>query len=118
MSAATVATEYEHSNEVHLVGRVAAAPDEIELPSGDLLVKWRLIIDRPPRERHSRASVDVLECSAYLAKIRRTASKFDPGDIVEVDGALRRRFYPTPGGQKVSRYSVEVTAVRRLSRGG
>jgi single-strand DNA-binding protein len=116
MSAATVDNDCAHSNEVHLVGRVAATPELMDMPSGDELVTWRLVVERPPRERLGRRTVDVVDCNAYLAKVRRSVSTWNPGDIVEVEGALRRRFYRTPAGQPASRYSVQVTSVRRLSR--
>ncbi len=38
-------------NEVLLVGRVAAVAEERELPSGDLLSTFRLVVDRPPGVR-------------------------------------------------------------------
>jgi len=40
--------------------------------------------------------------------------KWRAGDIIEIDGALRRRFWRTPGGP-VSRYEVEVRKARRLT---
>jgi single-strand DNA-binding protein len=107
---------YEHCNEVHLVGKVAAQPEEVELPSGDVLVKWRLVIDRPQAEQRSnRRAVDVLHCSARKAGIRRSVKTWDPGDIVEIDGVLRRRFFSGDGGGR-SLYEVEARSVRRLSR--
>ena len=120
MSAA-VAEEvgYEHCNEVHLVGRVAAEPIERTLPSGDVLLTWRLVVDRPPADRRStRATVDVLDCSAWKAGVKRSVSGWDPGDIVEIDGVLRRRFFRGAGGGPASRYDVEARTVRRLARGG
>ena len=37
-----------------------------------------------------------------------------PGDVVEVTGALRRRFFRGGGGVQ-SRYDVEVSALRRMT---
>lgn len=105
-------------NEVVLVGRVAAAAEERELPSGDLLVTFRLVVDRPPTPRAAgtRApTVDTLDCSAWGAGVRRTARALGPGDVVEVHGALRRRFWRSGAGAS-SRTEVEVGAVRRLVR--
>jgi single-strand DNA-binding protein len=39
-----------------------------------------------------------------------------PGTLVEIQGALRRRFWRTPTGS-VSRYEVEVISLRRLPPG-
>ena len=119
MSAAVVErdADIEHSNEVRLVGRVAAEPTERVLPSGDVLLQWRLVVERPPRERgSSRTSVDVVGCTAWRAGVRRSAGAWSPGDVVEVEGALRRRFWRGAGGGVGNSYEVEARAVRRLAR--
>jgi len=107
-------------NEVALVGRVSAAPEERELPSGDLLVSWRVIVDRPPQRRAAPAGgrapvVDTVDCVAFGAAVRRTARGLAAGDVVRVEGALRRRFWRSGGGAS-SRTEVEVAAIRRLAR--
>ena len=114
MTAALAEATVEHVNEVHLVGRVAASPIERVMPSGDLLVQWRLIVDRPGGAQ-VRTAVDVLACTAWTAKLRRSVLAWQPGDVVAVDGALRRRFWRTPSGP-ASAYEVETRAVRRLER--
>jgi single-strand DNA-binding protein len=108
-------------NEVHLVGRVSGSPQERELPSGDALVVWRVVVDRPPPRRAlpdgvRPATVDTLDCVAWSAGTRRTARGLAPGDVVAVSGALRRRFFRA-GSSAASRTEVEVAVVRRLARG-
>lgn len=108
-------------NEVRLIGRVSAAPERRELPSGDLLVSWRLVVGRPPPRRAAPEgvrvpTVDTLTCVAWSAGARRTASALGPGDVVEVAGALRQRFWKA-GAALASRTEVEVEVVRRLARG-
>lgn len=107
-------------NEVLLVGRVSGEPVERELPSGDRIVQWRVVVGRPPPRRPPPegvrpATVDALECVAWTAGARRTARGLRPGDLVEVTGSLRRRFFRA-GGAPSSRTEVEVGAVRRLAR--
>ena len=107
-------------NEVTLVGRVSAAPEERELPSGDLLVSWRVIVDRPPQRRQASASgrgptVDTVHCVTFSGAVRRTARSLAAGDVVRVEGALRQRYWRAGAGVS-SRTEVEVLAVRRLSR--
>ena len=102
-------------NEVLLVGRLAAAPEERVLPSGDALVTWRLVVPRPAPAREGGATVDTLDCAAFRADVRRGASRWSPGDVIEVSGALRRRFWRGAAGAS-SRTEVEVAAARRLSR--
>jgi single-strand DNA-binding protein len=109
-----------HRNEVYLVGRLSGPPEERELPSGDLLATWRLVVDRPatkrPTPEGSRTpTVDTLECVAWSAGLRRLASGWAPGDVISVEGSLQRRFWRSPGGLG-SRYEVEVAKAKRLSR--
>jgi single-strand DNA-binding protein len=112
-------TAVEHSNEVHLVGRLAAVPTERDLPSGDLVVTFRLVV---ARERNNRAgtrspSVDTIDCAAWTKGAQRSLRSWEPGDVVEVHGALRRRFWRSPHGAS-SRSEVEVTSARRAARAG
>ena len=67
------ATPPVHANEVRLVGRLAVQPVHRELPSGDPLVSFRLVVERDAAAvRAARAggssrspTVDTLECSAW-----------------------------------------------------
>ena len=106
-------------NEVLLVGRVSAAPEERELPSGDVLVTWRVVVGRlpgrPPPDGVRAPTVDTLDCVAWTASARRAAAALVADDVVEVSGALRRRFWRAGSGA-VSRCEVEVSSVRRISR--
>jgi single-strand DNA-binding protein len=108
-------------NEVLLVGRVSAVPEERELPSGDLLASWRVVVDRPPPRRPAPEgvrlpTVDTVTCVAWTSRLRRTVAGLSPGDVVEVTGALRQRYWRAGAGL-ASRTEVEVASVRRLSRG-
>ena len=111
----------ETRNDVALVGRVAAPAEERTLPSGDVLATWRLIVDRPRGravpEGVRTVPVDTLDCVAWTAGARRTARSLAAGDVVAVDGALRRRFWRAGAGA-VSRCEVEVATVKRLRRSG
>jgi len=101
-----------HENTVHLIGRLAAAPEVRVMPSGDQAVVWRLVVDRAQPD--ARGRIDTLACIAWSAAPRRAALRWRAGDIVEVDGALRRRFWRTPTGP-ASRYEVEVQRARRVA---
>ena len=105
-------------NEVVLVGRVAAAAEERELPSGDVVTTFRVVVDRPPDQRVTtgrRVGIDTLDCAAWSAGVRRTARSLGAGDVVALQGALRRRFWRAGAGA-VSRCEVEVGELRRVSR--
>lgn len=115
------AVETTARNEVLVVGRVSGQPEQRELPSGDRIVAWRVVVDRQPVRRPPEgvrtASVDTFDCVAWTARLRRSALALVQGDIVEVEAALRRRFWRA-GGSTASRYELEVVGVRRLSRRG
>jgi len=108
-------------NEVVLVGRVSAPAEERTLPSGDVLATWRLVVDRPAMPRRAvregvrPVTVDTLDCVAWAGRTRRSARALRAGDVVRVEGALRRRFWRAGAGA-ASRTEVEVAVVERLSR--
>lgn len=97
-------------NEVRLVGRVSGPPESKELPSGDVVVQLRVVVGRPPSER--KTQVDTIDASCWTPTARRAALRQHEGDVVEVAGALRRRFYRA-GATTQSRYDVEAMTVRR-----
>ncbi|MGH3095039.1 MAG: single-stranded DNA-binding protein [Streptosporangiales bacterium] len=119
MEAGTVETA--DRNDVALRGRLAAAAEVRELPSGDAVATFRLIVGRDPRDGPTRAdgkrgaTVDTLDCSAWRSPARRQVVRWQPGDVVEVEGSLRRRFYRAAGAP-VSRWDVLVRQARRVAR--
>ncbi len=103
-------------NEVRLRGRLSTDPEERTLPSGDTVWTFRVVVARPPREGETpRARVDALECAAWSPRVRRSVARWGAGDVVEVEGGLRRRFYKA-GGATVSRVEVEVGRGRLIRR--
>lgn len=103
-------------NDVTLAGRLPADPEERALPSGDVVVTFRVVVGRVPRPGSRAPAVDSIECSAWTAAIRRTVLGWSAGDVVEVTGALRRRFWRVPGGGANSRTEVEVLRARRVAK--
>ena len=109
-------------NEVALRGRLAAEAEERELPSGDRIATLRVVVPRPeaPSRRRAtpetprRVTVDTIDVVCWTASTRRTALRLRAGDRVELEGALRRRFFGGTGGRQ-SRYEVEAGALRRVS---
>ena len=117
MSAATIDVGVEHQNEVYLVGRLSGEPLERELPSGDVLLSWRLVVERGPGDRgNSKIVHDTLPCFSLRAGVRRSVAAWSAGDIVEVEGLLRRSFWKIPGGGQASKCEVEARSVKRLQR--
>lgn len=95
-------------NDCLLRGRVSAEATDKELPSGEHVVEFRLIVTRDSRE-----GVDTLDIAAWSGKSRRSALSLKAGEWVEVSGSLRRRFWQGPAGL-ASRYQVEAHTITHL----
>src|SRR5690349_15546933 len=105
----------EEVNEVTLVGRMSQPAQEQVLPSGSELWKFRVIVGRPPSPA-SRVTVDALDCVVWAKRPARSVAGWRTGDVVEVKGSLRRRFFSPGGGGRVSRCEVEVSNARLIRR--
>jgi single-strand DNA-binding protein len=95
-------------NDLLLRGRVSAIAVEKELPSGDKLVEFRLIVSRERRD-----GVDTLDIGAWSAKSRLLAMTLKPDEWIEVSGAIHRRFWRAAGGL-ASRWQVEAVEISRI----
>jgi single-stranded DNA-binding protein len=95
-------------NKVNLVGRISEPAKEKRLPSGDVLVEFRLIIERDDRE-----GVDTLDIATWPAQLKKRALKLEEDQWVGIKGVLRRRFWKTPSGV-ASRWQVEAREITRL----
>lgn len=109
-------------NDVRLVGRLTGEPVIVELPSGDTLVTFRVSVPSGPSVHRgsgtSQASVrrvDSVPCTAWSPRLRRGILTWRAGDLVEVSGAVRCRFFKA-GGVTRSRVEVEASAARIIRR--
>lgn len=98
---------------VQLAGRLGSVVHERTLPSGDTLWTFGVVVDRPVRERHGRATVDTIACFTASASLGHRLQAMPAGESVVADGVLRRRFWRAANGLG-SAMEVEV---RRLKRG-
>ena len=108
------------ANDVRLVGRLTGEPSVVELPSGDSLVTFRISVPRasPSGGGSGPAKaqrVDSVPCTAWSPRLRRSILGWRAGDLVEVSGAVRCRFYQA-GGATRSRVEVEAAAGRIIRR--
>ncbi len=104
-----IAEEADYSlNDCLLRGRVSAAATDRELPSGEHVVEFRLIITRTERE-----GVDTLDIAAWSAKSRRTALSLKAGEWVEISGSVNRRFWQGPAGL-ASRWQIQAESISRI----
>jgi single-strand DNA-binding protein len=95
-------------NDVLLRGRVSQAATTKELPSGDKVVEFRLIVTRDVRE-----GVDTLDIAAWSAKARKIALSLSQDEWIEVSGSVHRRFWQAPSGV-ASRWQIEADEILRL----
>lgn len=95
-------------NNVLLRGRVSGEPSERELPSGDHVVEFRIVVGRG-----SRDGVDTLDIAAWSAKSRRESLSLKSDEWVEISGAVRRRFWKAPSGV-ASRWQIEASEISRI----
>ena len=95
-------------NDLLLRGRVSAQATERELPSGDKVVEFRLIVSREKRE-----GVDTLDIAAWSSKSRRSALSLKPQEWVEVSGSIHRRFFKGAHGV-ASRWQVEAVEIVKI----
>lgn len=100
------------TNEVRLQGRLSREPEERVLPSGDAVWVLRIVM---PREEGDRKGVDWIDCAVWGGRLRRSVAGWGTGDVVEVRGALRRRFYRAAGAA-TSRVEVEARSGRLIRR--
>lgn len=99
-------------NEVHLIGRISGDPEVRELPSGDSLVTFRLVLPRDAgARRRSKQLVDTIECVGWTARIQRSMKRCADGEFAEVRGSLRRRFSRAHGFPQ-SWVSIDVSECR------
>lgn len=101
------------TNEVRLAGTVSRIPQQRELPSGDKVVTFRLAVPRPAGAQ--RSGSDWVDCAVWGSRLRRSVLRWELGDEVAVEGALRRRVFRSGAGV-VPLVEIEVAEGRRLTR--
>jgi len=105
------------TSQVEVIGRLGARNQTRELPSGDVITTFTVIVDRPPTrgssETKSGSRVDAIACVSARARVREAIQRWEPGTMVKIDGTLRRRFWRSPGGLG-SAMDVDVRVMRRV----
>ena len=103
----------EHVNEIVLVGRLSGEPEWRELSDDDQVAVWRLIVERRGG-RSPQDSIDTIRCVTYDPRIQAGIRTWTHGDLIEVRGSLRHRFWRSPTGPR-GLYEVEAaSALLRL----
>ena len=100
-------------NEVHLIGRLGQQVTTREMPSGDEITSFTVIVARAGRLREGSPRVDSLACQTSRSQIRGKVEAWSAGTWVEVHGSLRRRFWQGGGGLG-SATEIEVRTLTRV----
>ena len=95
-------------NDVLLRGRISTLAIEKELPSGDKVCEFRIVIARSNEE-----GFDAIDISAWSSKLRRTALALKSDQWVEVTGSIKRRFWRGATGL-ASRWQIDASEITRL----
>ena len=95
-------------NDLLLRGRVSAPATTKELPSGDKVVEFRIIVGRDDREGY-----DTFDVALWSSILRKRGVSLKSDEWVEITGTLRRRFWKA-GAISVSRWQVEAAEISRI----
>ena len=104
----------DYVNEVTLTGRLSGEVKEKNLPSGDKVVEFRVVIGRDGKRSKSKKSlVDTIDVAAWSAVNRKIALKLNENSWVAISGSIRRRFWQSPTGL-ASRWQVEASEIHSI----
>ena len=106
-------SEPSSSADVVLVGRLGAHVEVRELPSGDTVTVFTIVVDRPRTagRQGSAVKVDAIACQSFRAAVVNRLGRLEPGQWVRAEGALRRRFWRSGAGLG-SAMEVEVSRLQ------
>ena len=104
----------DYVNEVSLTGRLSGEVREKDLPSGDKVVEFRVVIGRDGKGSKGKKSlVDTIDVAAWSAVNRKAALKLNENSWVAISGSIRRRFWQSPTGL-ASRWQVESSEIHSI----
>jgi single-strand DNA-binding protein len=106
-------SEPSSSADVVLVGRLGAHVEVRELPSGDNVTVFTIVVDRPRTagRQGSTVKVDAIACQAFRTGVVNRLGRLEPGQWVRAEGTLRRRFWRSGSGLG-SAMEVEVSRLQ------
>jgi single-strand DNA-binding protein len=98
------------SADVVVVGRLGSRIEVRELPSGDTITVFTIVVDRARAAGRSASTVkvDAIACQAFKAAVVNRLDRLEPGQWVRAEGSLRRRFWRSGAGLG-SAMEVEVS---------
>lgn len=98
-------------SQVTLTGRLGNQVAARQLPSGDTVTTFTVVVDRPAKNRRDGGpAVDAIPCQTFQASVARRVSDMPAGQWIAVKGSLRRRFWRSAAGLG-SALEVEVATL-------
>ena len=111
-----------HRNQVLIVGELVAPPQSRLLPTGEEVLSFRLMVRaQPPPARSAKAVAvtrergDSIDVAATRSECRQRIIRSGVGDVVEIEGCLRHRYWRGAGGL-AGRYEVEALRIRSVAK--
>lgn len=116
-----------HRNAIAVVGDLVSPVEPRIRPDGQEVLSFRVSVRVPAvdqgnvgttvdrRDSGPTSRRDVLDCVVTTPALRRRLEQYQPGDVIEIDGALRHRFW-NASGRVQSRYEIDVLRLKRLAR--
>jgi single-strand DNA-binding protein len=104
------------SADVVVVGRLGSRVEVRELPSGDSITVFTIVVDRSRATGRpaSTVKVDAIACQAFRAGVVNRLERLEPGQWVRAEGTLRRRFWRSGAGLG-SAMEVEVSRLQAVA---
>jgi single-strand DNA-binding protein len=117
-------TPVPHRNNVVVAGELTPPVEARQRADGSQVLSFRVAVRSPTagnvrdpasRDPNPAGRRDILDCVVTSGALRRRIGSYRPGDVVELTGSLRHRFWNT-AGRVQSRYEIEVDTLKRLAR--
>jgi single-strand DNA-binding protein len=97
-------------NSVVLVGRLGNDPELTYTQSGTAITKFRLAVNRPPRQGSDEEETDWLNVVTFGRTAETCNQYLDRGSLVGIEGRVQSSTWERQDGSKG--YSVEINAFR------
>ena len=101
-------------NRVMLIGRLTAKP-ELRYTNSNIAVTSFSIAVKRPRQKDKEDEVDFIDCVSWRGQAETIAKYQDKGNLIAVEGSLRKESYQDREGNTRYNTSVLVNRVEFLS---
>lgn len=97
-------------NCVVLVGRLGNDPELTYTPGGTAIAKFRIAVNRPPRQGSDQEETDWLNVVTFGRVAETVGQYLDKGSLVGIEGRVQSRTWQRQDGTNA--YAVEINAQR------